>query len=165
MNLNIFGNRSFRDITQYPVFPWLLQFYDLNNKTLEKVEYRDFKLPMGMMELTEKGKKRKVRYIEKYNLSYLDLNLEPPNNNFFDKMKQKLFQKEDNNIELNTIQNFLLIPYMFGSHFSNYGYISYYLVRLFPFTLTAIEFQGDKFDSPNRLFINIPTRCQDRYIR
>ena len=36
MWLNIFSNRSFRDITQYPVFPWLLQFYDLNNKTLEK---------------------------------------------------------------------------------------------------------------------------------
>ena len=155
MWLNIFSNRSFRDITQYPVFPWLLQFYDLKNNTLEKVEYRDFKLPMGMMELTDKGKNRKNNYLEKYKLSHENLKLKPLNNNFFNKIKQKIFQNEDKNNELNKIKNYISIPYIYGSHFSNYAYISHYLVRLFPFTLTAIEIQGDKFDAPDRLFINI----------
>ena len=170
MWLNIFSNRSFRDITQYPVFPWLLQFYDLNNKTLEKVEYRDFKLPMGMMELTEKGKNRKENYLNLYNYSIKEIednNIKKEKekeqeslfSNFLDfgknvitKIKDTIFNEEIipyEDIELNEV------PYIFGSHFSNYAYISHYLVRLFPFTLTAIEVQGDKFDAPDRLFINI----------
>ena len=47
------------------------------------------------------------------------------------------------------------IPYVFGSHFSNPAYVSHYLTRLFPFTLTAIEIQGETFDAPDRLFINL----------
>ena len=64
MWLNIFSNSSYRDITKYPVCPWILNDYNLNYKNLSKSTYRDFNLPLGMMAIGEKGKKRKESYIE-----------------------------------------------------------------------------------------------------
>ena len=75
MWLNIFSNRSYRDITQYPIFPWILENYDLNNKTLEHIKYRDFKLALGMMELNEKGKKRKNDYKNYYDIMCREKNI------------------------------------------------------------------------------------------
>ena len=149
MWLNIFSNRSYRDITQYPVCPWILSDYNLEYENLSKSNKRDFKLPLGMMEIGEKGKKRKESYIEIYKNMYYDLKLNPPEK----KSTYNIFSKNEK-YNFNDI-NFDEIPYLFGSHFSNPAYISHYLVRLFPFSLTGIEIQGDNFDAPDRLFINI----------
>jgi Beige/BEACH domain len=50
MRLNIISGRSYNDITQYPVFPWVLADYsspsiDLNNPS----SYRDLKKPVGAL--------------------------------------------------------------------------------------------------------------------
>ena len=44
---------------------------------------------------------------------------------------------------------------LFEIHYSNPIYTSNYLIRIFPYSLTCIEFQGDGFDSPNRLLYSI----------
>ena len=44
---------------------------------------------------------------------------------------------------------------LFEIHYSNPIYTSNYLIRIFPYSLTSIEFQGDGFDSPNRLFYSL----------
>ena len=149
MWLNIFSNRSYRDITQYPVFPWIIENYDLNNENLEKINYRNFKLPLGMMELGEKGIKRKNDYLNYYKICKESNLPQEKSNSIF-----TLFFNRDEGNDVNKIP-FDEIPYLFGSHFSNPAYISHYLVRLFPYTLTAIDIQGEKFDLPERLFINI----------
>ena len=73
--INIYGNRSFRDISQYPVFPWVMTDYNL-----EKFEdiinngcIRNFNLPMGLMSLSEKGKERQEGYIVTYRMMCMDL--------------------------------------------------------------------------------------------
>lgn len=48
MELNVIAGRSYNDITQYPVFPWVLADYtsdelDLNNPA----SFRDLSKPMG----------------------------------------------------------------------------------------------------------------------
>ena len=128
MWLNIFANRSFNDISQYPVFPWILKNYIGNDINLDN-DLREFDLPMGMMEIDEKGKgkERKMLYLE----AYRTLQVEITNGMSTD------------------------IPYLYGSHYSNPIYIAHYLTRLFPFSHIMIELQGDKFDDPNRLFISI----------
>ena len=76
MWINIYGNRSYQDIGQYPVFPWLLVNYESNNfeELLSKSQnIRDFRLPMGMISTTEKGKYRQDGYIESYKLMIMDL--------------------------------------------------------------------------------------------
>ena len=47
---NIYAQRSTQDLTQYPVFPWVIKDYkrevlDLNDLTV----FRDLKLPIGAM--------------------------------------------------------------------------------------------------------------------
>ena len=40
----------------------------------------------------------------------------------------------------------------YRTHYSNSLYVTYYLVRTFPFAYDRIELQGKNFDDPNRLF-------------
>ena len=44
----------------------------------------------------------------------------------------------------------------YGSHYSTSLYLTYYLVRVFPFSYLRIEIQGKNFDDPNRLFNSLP---------
>lgn len=61
MNLNTLAGRSYNDLMQYPVFPWILADYsspeiDLNNSNA----FRDLSKPMGAQtqERLEQFKKR-----------------------------------------------------------------------------------------------------------
>ena len=206
---NIYGNRSFRDISQYPVFPWIIADYKtdtfdeiINNKHIRKLD-----LPMGLMTINEKAKERKEGYINTYKLMSLDLKDEElvdfkikdededydenNTNEQGDLNKNNINNKNNNNIDPNSAQgnndNLVInndkstndttlskiplynyniekiykndsveyekIPYLFGSHFSNAMYISHYMGRLFPYSLTMIEIQGSGFDCAERLFI------------
>ena len=148
MWLNIFGNRSFSDISQYPVFPWLITNYEDpiveepasnegneedNNNHKEEIsdlvkiplsKYRDLSEPMGMLEVSEDGKTRKKLYLETFR------NLKKENDPY-------------------------MIAYMYGSNYSNPTYVCNYMTRIFPYTHIGIELQGDKFDDPNRLFTSV----------
>jgi len=128
MWLNIYGNRSFNDISQYPVFPWILNSYQdplkNENEDEEKYNIRDMSLPMGMMTLDEKGEQRKEAFMLNY---------------------ETLKESDEEGMK----------PYMFGSNYSNPIYVCNFLMRIFPFTHIAIELQGSKFDDPNRLFISV----------
>ena len=44
---------------------------------------------------------------------------------------------------------------LFNTHYSNPIYVSNYLIRVFPYSFSCIELQGDGFDNPNRLFYAI----------
>ena len=171
MHLNLFANRSYMDLSQYPIFPWILSKYsspikiekdcyeaslyceyykrrknenindidDFNisnnsdeiedkylkmKKIYENYNYRDMKLPMGMMELSQKGKKRKEEFIEKYN---------------------DMIENQEDHLEK---------PFYYGSNYSNAFFVCNFLMRLFPFTHISIELQG-KLDDPNRLFLSV----------
>ena len=75
MWINIYGNRSFRDIQQYPVFPWILNQYDYENyeELINNLDIRDFRFPMGMLYNDEKSQKRREGYIETYKIMVTDL--------------------------------------------------------------------------------------------
>jgi hypothetical protein len=46
--LNILANRSFNDLSQYPVFPWVLKEFDTETIDLANpANYRDLSLPIG----------------------------------------------------------------------------------------------------------------------
>ena len=181
MWINIFGNRSFRDMSQYPVFPWIITDYKtdtfeeiINNKTI-----RNFKLPMGLLSLDEKGKERQEGYINSYKYMCLELDdddiidlkikeddennneeqNDKPDNSIEDKIKDNTLPKIPQygfNIEKlykDLSVEYEKIPYLFGSHYNNAMYISHYMGRLFPYSLTMIEIQGAGFDCAERLFI------------
>lgn len=62
MELNVIAGRSYNDISQYPVFPWVLADYtstelDLNNPA----SFRDLSKPMGAQ-----NERRRQLFLERY---------------------------------------------------------------------------------------------------
>ena len=127
MIMNLYANRSYNDINQYPVFPWIIT--DYTSKTFEPFTtdnyIRPMNKPMGMMDFTEESKERKENYEEHWRSSEAD---------------------EDR------VDNYD----RYGSHYSTSLYLTYYLVRVFPYSYIRIELQGKSFDDPNRLFNSLP---------
>ena len=128
MILNIYANRSYNDINQYPVFPWVIidyqseKFPKLNSPDL----MRPLNTPMGMLEINPDARQRKEDYLAHWEISRDD---------------------DDREDEYDR----------YGSHYSTSLYVSYYLVRVFPFAYIRIELQGTSFDDPNRLFNSMRT--------
>ena len=166
MWLNIFAGRSFNDLTQYPVFPWIITNYQ--SETLDQEnDFRNLSLPVGMFDFNEKAEMRKETFIEFYNTLKNDLKESKPDfdyKEFLDKCdsyiehyNHKKLKNSDNQdgeaidgkLEINQL------PYYYGSHYSNPTYVSHYLTRLFPHASISIEIHGDKFDDVNRLFISM----------
>ena len=163
MWLNIFAGRSFNDLTQYPVFPWLVTDYEKNELDPKK-DFRDLGLAMGMLSLSEKGDARKETFCDTYEMVKNDLKEMFPDFNYSEFLKKqddyyelyrnKKAKKKDKNSDENKLDvNHL--PYFYGSHYSNPTYISHYLSRAFPSAFVAIEIQGEKFDDPDRLFFSM----------
>ena len=127
--INLLSNRSFKDLYQYPIFPILYKLENILDKN--KAEERDLGEHLGIQDLSDKSKSRKELIEESYNASKNDQNdLEDEEN--------------DDNSEC-----------LFNTHYSNPVYTCNFLIRIFPYSFSSIEYQGDGFDSANRLFYSI----------
>ena len=162
MWLNIFAGRSFNDLTQYPVFPWVVTNFN-SEQINPKSDFRNLSLPMGMLGLSEKGELRKETYAETYDTVKNDLKENFPDFNYseflkkqdeyYENYRNKKNKANTNSDEMKLDVNHL--PYFYGSHYSNPTYVSHYLSRTLPSAFVAIEIQGEKFDDPDRLFLSM----------
>ncbi|DAZ97689.1 TPA: hypothetical protein N0F65_009690 [Lagenidium giganteum] len=101
MLLNVAAGRSYNDITQYPIFPWILKDYSSTDLQLDDAHiYRDLRKPIGAqtMESAQRAK-------EKYEAGSGDSALPPCN---------------------------------FSTPYSTMRSVQYFLMRLQPFTSTAV---------------------------
>ncbi|KAK6183248.1 hypothetical protein SNE40_010762 [Patella caerulea] len=123
--LNKIAGRSFSDLMQYPVFPFILREYESDVLDLEDASvYRDLSKPIAVQD-----KSREKKYGDNYEF---------------------LQQEYDKNIE---IEHLIRVPpYHYGSHYSNSGTVLHYLVRLPPFTQMFLSYQDGSFDIPDRTF-------------
>jgi len=109
--LNMQAGRSFNDLTQYPIFPWILADYTSKQLDLKNpATFRDLSKPVGA------------------------LNAE----------RLKLFKQRMAQIEIGQPK------FLYGTHYSNPGYVLFYLVRQEPDKMLRI--QNGRFDSPSRMF-------------
>lgn len=120
MHLNKLSGRTYSDLMQYPVFPWVLsdytsEFLDLNNPN----SYRNLAKPMAIQDKTMEN-----HYMKVYKTLDADY---------------KKAQKEG---RLSTLPHFG--AYHYGSHYSNSGIVLHFLVRLPPFTRIMLEYQGNR---------------------
>ena len=103
MELNFLASRSYNDITQYPVFPWVLTDYDAVNLNLNDPGiYRDLSRPIGALD-PERARQLQDRY-----------------NSFPDDM----------------------VAFHHGTHYSSAALVCYYMIRMMPYTLLAVELQS-----------------------
>ena len=116
MILNTLSGRTYNDLAQYPVYPWVLREYSSDAIDLKDPEtYRDFSYPIYAQDQETR-----------------------------DALKFKYDSFEDEELK-----------YHSGSHYSNPAFVCYYLVRVKPYSISASEIQGGRFDAPDRLFFNI----------
>ena len=114
--VNLFSNRSFRDVFQYPIFPTLYNLIGLE---------RDMSQHIGFQDISQESTERKLLILKNYNCNNDDY---------------------DENIEE---------THLFNIHYSNPAFVFNYLLRIFPYSFLAIEFQGESFDNSNRLFFSV----------
>ena len=166
MWLNIYGNRSYNDISQYPVFPWVLGNYEdpLQTKVLiqkkTKKPKRNNTSAMGI-NTNEGGSDSEDEDIDwemvgdEIDYIYRDLSLPM---GMLELNKEGTKRKELFMEMYDTIKNdpdSESKPFLYGSNYSNPMYVCNFMMRLFPFSHIAIELQGNKFDNPERLFISV----------
>ncbi|XP_042325199.1 lysosomal-trafficking regulator isoform X2 [Sceloporus undulatus] len=125
-HLNKHAGRSFNDLMQYPVFPFILSDYtsetlDLNDPSI----YRNLVKPIAVQ-----SKEKEDRYVDTY--KYLE-------------EEYRKGAREDD--PMPPVQ-----PYHYGSHYSNSGTVLHFLVRMPPFTKMFLAYQDQSFDIPDRTF-------------
>ncbi|XP_033625094.1 lysosomal-trafficking regulator-like isoform X2 [Asterias rubens] len=131
--LNKLSGRSFNDLMQYPVFPFILCDYTSNVLDLmDPKSYRDLTRPVAVQ-----TQAMEIKYKENYK--------------FLHEEYQKL-----RGFRMGSTM-FWTKPYHYGSHYSNSGTVLQYLVRLPPFTKMFLQYQDNHFDLPDRTFHSVDT--------
>lgn len=128
--LNKLAGRSFNDLMQYPVFPFILS--DYSSRTLDltsESSFRNLKRPMAVQ-----NPEKETNFIKNYE----------------DSSSSNMFLG---------IQS-MTKPYHYGNHYSNTATVLHFLVRLPPFTQMLIQYQDNNFDQPDRTFHSIANTWQ-----
>ncbi|TKR81119.1 hypothetical protein L596_015053 [Steinernema carpocapsae] len=129
MHLNTFAGRSYNDLMQYPIMPFIISDFKSVVLDLESPSvYRNLAKPMAIQDKTMED-----HYLRNFHCLESESRKHSP--------------------EGTSIVNFG--PY--HSHYSNSGIVVHYLVRLSPFTNIALEYQDNNFDIADRLFNSIET--------
>ena len=140
MHLNKIAGRTYNDLGQYPIFPWVLADYKSNSLDLRNPKnFRDFRWPMGAQ-----NEDQRALITQKYN----DLRsvYEPPDMDMDDDNGSRYCPS--------------VPPFHFGSHYSVGGFVLWYLMRMEPYTSLHVALQDGKFDKADRLFDSLEAAYQ-----
>ena len=127
MFLNREAGRSFQDLTQYPVMPWVVADYASPTLDLDDpATFRDLSKPVGAL-----SAKRLAGFRERF---------------------AELARMADASVaKLPGAPPPLEVPpFMYGCHYSAPGYVVFYLMRAAPQLM--LRLQNGRFDAPDRLF-------------
>ena len=146
--MNIYSNRSYNDANQYPVFPWIIT--DYTSKVLPNFDNQNKNLNSTnnvneSSTTTSNASDKRPPLMRPFNtpMGMMDITDEA-------KERKENYKEHWESLENDEDKDDNYDRY--GSHYSTSLYLTYYLVRVFPFSYIRIELQGKKFDDPNRLF-------------
>lgn len=135
IHLNTLSGRSYNDLMQYFVFPFVLSNYEDETLDLKNSKnYRILAKPISVQ-----FKECEAKYLQTY--KYLEKQYEEINHSS-SKFEDEAFRPK---------------PHHYGSHYSNSGTVLHFLVRLPPFTQMFLEYQDNNFDLPDRTFHSMAT--------
>lgn len=142
--LNLAAGRSFNDLSQYPVFPWVIQDYASSKLDLDDPNtFRDLSKPIGAL-----NKSRFDIFLQRYH--ELCSNSKPSSSNSNERDSTANTKKINSPPPPSSSPPF---AFFYGTHYSTPAYIINYLVRAAPAAM--LKLQNGKFDTPDRLFHNI----------
>jgi hypothetical protein len=134
MEVNFFAGRSYSELSQYPVFPWTIMINASLDPSLAQLFQQDFDQFLQKLETRD---------------------LTKPVGAIGDKDRLKNFIKRFNSAHLFDKN---VPPYYYGSHYSTPAIVIYFLIRLYPYSEGAMDFQSGVFDIADRLFHSI-SKC------
>ena len=135
LKLNKFATRTYNDISQYPVFPWIVNSYAQIPELFKLLESKELQqnfdsyfrnMKYSMMAQTEENRKL-------LELTFLD-GKETLKDLMEDKNQMKKFHSH------------------FYNHYSTSAYIIYYLMRMNPYEENLIRLQNGQFEVASRMF-------------
>ena len=126
--LNKYSTRTYNDLSQYPVFPWLV----LDHWKLKKI------FEIKNEQINEKEKEISS-YIRKMNYA---ISIQSEESRAQCKMNYESEKKNPNHL---------------NTHYSTPAYIFYYLMRLNPYGQNMLKLQSSKWEDPNRVFSSFIT--------
>lgn len=126
--LNQLGGRSFQDLMQYPVFPWVLADYESSVLDLRRREsFRNLERPIAV----QRDESR----------AYYEAGYEHLASSSFGTGGSAF--------------NVSHFPYHFPCHYSNAGTVFGFLIRVQPYTQMFVRYQDGHFDLPDRTFFSL----------
>lgn len=141
MQLNKLAGRTFLDLMQYPVYPYVVANYE--NSVL------DLRLPSNYRNLAKPIAIQHPEKEEKFVDNYHALE---------DTRAIELARQQDGDQQqMASIFGPQTDPYHFASLYSNSGIVLHYLVRLLPFTRMFLDYQDNNFDCADRTFHDTKT--------
>ena len=155
LKLNYFSSRTFNDVSQYPIFPWL--FLDINK--INAI----FNVVKSNLEKTETiTSTSEIEENQEENKEIIDIDkLESKSSK---KINEELSQKLQLRnfsypISLQTEEQrkiYIKSNYTpHGNHYSTASYLFFYLNRNYPFAESIIELQNMYKENANRLFVSM----------
>ena len=153
--INNFANRSFKDLTQYPVFPWIIKDYESKKlNSFNESNIRELNKPIGALGSQE----RLECFMQNYKESKeSEMETKVKKEKQIMKLKEKKEKSDKKNLEENDNDNEIIEEkrYFYSSHYSNPFYVCHYMSKVFPYSFCAIELQGDGFDKRERQFLSM----------
>ena len=147
--LNKFSSRSYNDISQYYIIPWIVRDFtkltEINDRAHELYEYK-YKNETNNNEEEEqkenKKENKKMKELKGYfrNLKYPVSAQEKHHRN----TKKEKFNDEEEKFRAHH-----------GTHYSTSSYLEYYLMRNEPYTSLLVELQNYSQEDPNRLLLRL----------
>ncbi|VDO95913.1 unnamed protein product, partial [Schistosoma margrebowiei] len=145
MKLNTTAGRSYNDLMQYPIFPWIIRDYEsLVLDLTQPTSFRRLDRPIAVQE-DDRAEAVAARFNEAELLSKTSSTSHPEASGIKSKTS--------------TLSNLGSVcpPYHYPAHCSNEAIVLHFLVRLPPYTFRHLRFQDNNFDVPDRLFHSIAT--------
>ncbi|KAG5452690.1 Lysosomal-trafficking regulator, partial [Clonorchis sinensis] len=146
MELNDLAGRTYNDLMQYPIFPWVIQDYESAVLDLGHPNtYRKFDRPIAV-QLDERAAAVSKHYDDA------------------EQFAETLLSEFSGSVEKLSIggtrispkfAGLIYPPYHYPSHCSNEAIVLNFMVRLLPYTYRHLRFQDNNYDVPDRSFHSI----------
>ncbi|KAH9153783.1 hypothetical protein AeRB84_004025 [Aphanomyces euteiches] len=132
MHLNSIAGRTYNDLAQYPIFPWVLADYESDKLDLTNpASFRNLERPIAVQ-----SEQSFSFFTERYKVLEMEYQRSLKGPRSIDDMPQ-------------------LPPFHYGTHYSSSAFVIGFLIRLQPFMNYHLRLQGGKIDHADRLFHSI----------
>jgi len=160
MILNSASGRSYSDLTQYPVMPWILADYDSPQLDLfNPASFRDLAKPMGALDerraALHRNKYRETEALWRDEEREALAMARAAEGGTGDGSSGRSLSLMHGGGSGGVVPAGVSRAYHYATHYSSAAVVMYYLFRVAPFSQFLVQFQSGRFDRADRLWSSV----------